>query len=376
MARLLRLALGVLAALVAGYWAIYALLVVGTTLVEGGPSACWPTGLALAPDGGLFIADQWANGIRRIDPAGKMTMVAQEQEAERYHWLPGPPRSTPGPHLSSPFDVAIGPDGSLYTACRCEHTVFRIEPSGDLSVVAGTGEEGFAGDGGLAADALLSKPQGVAVGRDGSVYVADSGNARVRKIAPSGIISTYAGAGGEGYHGDGGPATRAKLFWPWGLSMGADGALYIADLRNHVVRKVDPSGIITTVAGTGHPGYAGDGGPASKAKLHYPVNLHVCPDGTLYIAEGKRVRKVDSADVITTVAGRGGERFSGDGGPAIDASLDGVCDIAAAPDGTMYIADTFNRRIRRVDPDGIIATIAGPQRFTGNWGPVKHAKRD
>ncbi|CAG0951179.1 partial Putative deoxyribonuclease RhsC, partial [Anaerolineae bacterium] len=216
-------------------------------------------------------------------------------------------------------------------------------------------------DGGPAIQADLNWPSRVAVGPDGSLYIADTYNSRIRKVGTDGIITTVAGTGVSGYSGDGGQATQAELYDPYGVAVGPDGNLYIADLVNSRIRRVGTDGIITTVAGTGALGYSGDGGPATQADLHYAYGVDVGPDGSLYIndSSNSRIRKVGTDGIITTVAGTGGYGYSGDGGPAIQANLLYPNGVAVDTDGSLYIGDTGNNRIRKVRTDGIIITVGG-----------------
>jgi hypothetical protein len=240
-------------------------------------------------------------------------------------------------------------------------------PDGVISVVAGGSQPGFSGDSGPAATAQLNEPKGIAIDTAGNLYVSDRGNNVVRKITTNGIIITLAGSGKEGYNGDGGPAISARLDSPDGVAMDSAGNLYIVDTGNSCVRKVDASGRITTVAGQGPKydgdfgGYSGDGGSAVSAKLHFPKGISIDLAGNLYIADtdNNRIRKVDAEGKITTVAGSGPKGYGGDDGPAISAQLSAPSGVAVDPMGNLYIADTDNRRIRKVDTRGIITTVAG-----------------
>jgi RHS repeat-associated protein len=230
-----------------------------------------------------------------------------------------------------------------------------------ITTVAGNGFAGYDSsyDGGPAIQASLD-PMGVAVSTDGSLYIADTRNHRIRRVAPDGIITTVAG-NGRGFSGDGGPANQARLNSPTGVAVSTDSSLYIADYYNNRIRRVAPDGIITTVAGNGSSGFSGDGGPATQATLDYPVSVTVSTDGSLYIADYviSRIRRVAPDGIITTVAGGG---TFGDGVPATQAGLYLPTSVAVSTDGNLYIAD--NQRISRVAPDGIISTIAG----NGQWG--------
>jgi RHS repeat-associated protein len=226
--------------------------------------------------------------------------------------------------------------------------------------------DGYSGDGGPAADAGLSDPTGLAVADDGSVYIADSGNHRIRRVSPDGIISTVAGTGTAGFGGDGGSATQAMLDTPWGVAVAPDGSIYIGD-DNHRIRRVDSLGVITTIAGTGTYGFSGDGGPAIDANLKFPRLLKFAPDGTLYFADGgifdtHRLRKIDPSGLISTVMPTSYcDVFSencGDGIPAYQAGFYQLLGLDVGDDGSVYLADG-NFLIRRIKPDGEIETIAG-----------------
>ena len=243
-----------------------------------------------------------------------------------------------------------------------------------IQTVAGNGIAGYAGDGGPATAAELSDPFGGAVDSSGNLYVADYGNARIRKVTSSGTITTAAGTGTEGYGGDNGAATRAELNYPIGVAVDSAGNLYIADTYNHRIRKVS-NGVITTVAGNGTAGFSGDNGSATSAQLNYPYSVAVDAAGNLYIADygNNRIREV-SGGVITTVAGNGTQGFSGDSGPAVNAQLSEPVSVAVRA-GNLYIADFGNNRIRSVSA-GLIATAAGNGKlgYSGDGGPATSAE--
>ncbi len=247
--------------------------------------------------------------------------------------------------------------------------------SGIITTVAGNGTTGFSGDGGSATSAQLSDIFGVAIDSAGNLYVADQGNFRIRKVTVAGVISTVAGNGTMGFSGDGGPATAAQLNAAGGVAVDLAGNLYIADEANFRIRKVDAAGVISTVAGNGTQGSSGDGGPATAAQIT-PYRLTVDSSGNLYIVDIGRIRKVTTAGVISTVAGNGTEGFSGDGGPATAAQLNSPNDVAIDAAGNLYIADGFNRRIRKVTPAGVISTVAGngTKGFSGDGGPATAAQ--
>jgi len=299
-------------------------------------------------------------------PPGIITTIAGTGE-EGYSGDGGPATEA---SLALPMGVAVGPDGSLYIPDMDQRRIRKV-CDGIITTVAGNGETGYSGDGGPATEASLDQPRSVAVGADGSLYIADSRNNRIRKVDPAGTITTVAGSGPRGwgkggYSGDGGPATEARLNNPFGVAVGIDGSLYIADTKNNRIRRVDPDGTITTVAGSGPPGwgqgrYSGDGGPATEATLNDPYALVVAPDGSLYIADtyNNRLRKIDTDGIITTVAGDGVRRYRGDGGPAIAASLAAPTGVAVGADRSLYITVGHSHRVRKTDPEGIITTVAG-----------------
>jgi DNA-binding beta-propeller fold protein YncE len=272
--------------------------------------------------------------------------------------------------LNSPFDVAFDRAGNLYFSDTFNHRIRRVEAAtGIISTVAGNGEAGFSGDGGPATAASLNEPYGVVVDRASNLYTADRLNRRVRRVdVRSGVITTLAGTGEVAYSGDGGPASQAGLAEPNGLALDpAERLLYIADVADHRVRVVDlASGVIDTFAGTGVAEHGGDGGPAREARIFGARAVKIAPDGTAYILErqGSSLRAVDAAtSIISTIAGTTGRGYSGDGGPAAAAVFDAPKEMALDRDGSLLIVDTENHAIRHIDrASGIVTTIAGGRR--------------
>jgi sugar lactone lactonase YvrE len=286
-----------------------------------------------------------------------------------------------------PEELAFDGRGNLYGADCGDGFVFRVSRRGHFTVVAGTGSLGYSGNGGPALKATLACPAGVALDAHGNLYVADHGNDRVRRISPDGVIHGFAGAGPippaasnmGSYSGDGGPAARARFKVPESVAFDTRGNLYVADRDNGAVRKISPDGRISTVAGTGVLGYSGDGGPAVKAQLDQPQGFAFDRAGNLYVSDSanNRVRRIDArTGVITTVAGNGRHGYSGDGGPATKARLSDPYGLAFDTKGNLYVAEPDEGVVRRINTGGVITTFAGTGRlgFAGDGGPATKAK--
>ena len=297
--------------------------------------------------------------------------------------------------------------GETFVMGATDVTLYAVWTIPQISTVAGTGSAGYSGDGGPATSAQLNQPYGVAVDSQGNLYIGDQWNHRVRKVTPSGTITTVAGTGTAGYSGDGGPATDAQLNWPYGVAVDSADNLYIADYENDRVRKVDASsgtittvasglsgpcamafdadgncyiaefanprvsklstsGIVTAFAGTGFGGSPVDGVSATSSPVAAPAGLAVDADGNVYIAsaDANRIRKVDTSGIISTCVGPGTAGTLGDGGLATAADLGTPYGVAVDASGNLYIAGTMGNRIRKVDTSGIITTVAG----TGTGG--------
>ncbi len=419
-----------------------------------------PAGLALGPEGQLYIVDLGNRQIRVVGADGTLRTLMG----------PDHPLVATAPNTFAPYGVAADAGGQVLVADRANHRVWQLDPEGRGRAVAGNGLRGFSGDGNPSTLARLADPRAVAVGPDASIYIADTGNRRVRRVDSQGRITTLAGDGGElpwsgrraarqaslkpidldfdpqgrllildelgprllrleadstlvvvarfepgaqpkalsvdrqgrilvadyaqrrvvvlqdqgptlplagngllRASGEGGPALNASLYQPFGLAHDPQGNLYIADRRNHLVRRVRPDGIIERVAGTGLPGFGGEGGPARLALLDQPAGLAFDQDGNLYIADcaNHRVRKLDTQGNLHTVAGTGIPGFGGEGGPARLALLDQPMGLAFDSQGNLYIADSANRRVRKLDTQGELHTAAGGGALPpGEGGPA------
>lgn len=305
-----------------------------------------PNGVVADGAGNVYLADSFNHRIRFVNAAGQISTVAGAADSTGLG-DGGPATSA---RVKIPFAAALDGAGNMYIADPEDNRVRKVDSRGTITTLAGQGTFGFGGDGGPASAALLDFPTGVAVDSNGNVYIADRENHRIRRVTPAGIITTVAGSGRIGFAGDGGFAIDASFNLPHGVAVDAAGNIYIADLFNHRIRKVDTSGIISTVAGNGIAGFAGDGGLATSALLNSPQGVAVDRVRNLYIADTQnhRVRRVNPSGIITTVAGNGSASFLGDGGPATDAALSSPAGLATDATGNLFIADSGNDRIRKV----------------------------
>jgi trimeric autotransporter adhesin len=322
-----------------------------------------PYSVAVDSSGNLYIADQDNNRIRRVDyGTGIITTVAS---------------------VNSPAGIAVDSSGNLYVADYINNSIRKVDRgTGIITTVAGNGTPGFSGDNAAATAASLNFPNSVAFDRSNNLYIVDNGNNRIRKVDHlTGIISTVAGNGTRGFSGDNGAATSASLNNPYGVTIDSNGNLYFGELNTSRIRKVaSGTGIITTVAGNGTQGYGGDNGAATAASFDAPRDVAADSSGNLYVADyvNNRIRKVASGTgIITTVAGNGTEAYAGDNGPATSASFDNLRGgVTVDSAGNIYVADYNNNRIRKVaSGTGIITTVAGNglPLFSGDNGPATSA---
>jgi hypothetical protein len=328
-------------------------------------SLALPAGIAFDAAGNLYIADLNNNVVRKVDLAGIITTVAGDGE----QGYSGDGGTATDAQLDSPAGVAVDTKGNLYIADTHNHCIREVS-GGTITTIAGTGVGGFSGDGGAAASAMLNQPTALAVGPDGSLYVADTDNHRIRKIvfgSSDTTITTVAGDGEQFFSGDGAAATLAGLDSPNGVAVDALSNIYIGDTHNERVRVVDATGVISTLAGNGDKTYGGDGAAASSASLARPRGLSVDALGNIYVADSdnNRIRMIAKTGTITTLAGNGSQGFTGDGGPTANATLDTPRATAVAATGVVALSDTNNQRVREVSADGNINTIAGLSQTVG-----------
>lgn len=336
-----------------------------------------PRGIAIDGDGNIYIADSNNYRIRRVEAATGLisTVAGNGAQGLTSDGLPALETS-----FFIPIDLKLDLQGNLLIADAGNNRVYRLDfTTGIVTTLAGSGKAfesgGFSGDGGPATDARFNFLTGIALDREGNIFIADTGNHRVRRVDSSGIVNTVAGDGFTGefgsgrFRGDGGSALDASFNFPVGLAFDGDGNLYVGDTHNYRIRRIDLAGSINTVAGSGSFGFSGDDGSALAADMIIPNFVQIDGSGSIYILDSGnlRVRRVDSAGIITTVAGKGEFRFGGDGGPAINASFNTPREISLDQAGNLFIADQLNSRARRIDAaTQIIATVAGNGTFCCN----------
>jgi trimeric autotransporter adhesin len=329
---------------------------------DGGPATQaifrYPLGLTFDASGNTYIADAENDRVREVTPAGTINTIAGGGSTLG----DGGPAASAG--LAITTSATIGPGGLLYIADTYDNLIRTVDSAGTITTIAGIvpvqHPGGFSGDGGPATQAQLSIPTRVVFDSLGNMYICDSHNGRIRKVTTGGIITTFVG-GGSAIATNGASATAISLSYPNDISIDSSNNLYVPDTDHHLVLEVSPAGIVTIIAGTGGSGFSGDGGPATSARLWNPASVVVDGQGNIFIADQQnaRVRRVDASGTITTWAGNGVSNYGGDGGPALQALLDLPQGVAFDPTGNLLIADVYNNRIRKVDTSGIITTIAG-----------------
>ncbi|HTB31646.1 MAG TPA: T9SS type A sorting domain-containing protein [Bacteroidia bacterium] len=322
---------------------------------DGGPASSaelfLPYEVATDSVGNLYVADSFNNRIRKISTTGVITTIAGNGYGAPFNGgYSGDGGQASGAELYYPIGVALDKSGNIYISDYDNERIRKVNTSGIISTIAGNGTKSYSGDGGPATAAEINGPTGVTADPSGNVYIADYYNSRIRKVNPSGTITTLAGNGVLAYSGDGGPATAAELYQPSGMVADKFGSIYIADYDNDRVRVVNTSGIINTFAGNGVRNFSGDGGPASAAELSQPCNLFIDTAGNIFVVDysNNRIRTINTSGIINTIAGNDSAGFFGDGGPATMAELNHPTGVALDPSGNVYIADWYNSRIRRI----------------------------
>ena len=308
----------------------------------------YPYGMALDTKGNLYIADSGNFRIRKIDREGIISTIAGIGE----YGFSGDEKKATSAKFATVCDVTIGENGEIYFADTYNQRIRKIDLKGNISTVAGSGYPYYSGDGGSAMEAELDHPHGIALDPAGNLYIADTYNHRIRKVDKKGRISTVIGNGSPGYSGDGYSALMAQIYYPYGITLDKEGNIYIADTHNYRIRKVDKKGIITTIAGTGERGFSGDYQLATKASLGKVYKLNFDSQGNLYLADvsNHRIRKIDTRGIIYTVVGNGEYGYSGDGAPATTAKISQPYDVVVDKQSNIYFTDSFNHRVRKITP--------------------------
>jgi uncharacterized protein (TIGR03437 family) len=333
-----------------------------------------PVAAVIDDTGNIFVSDRFNFRVRRI--AADLTSIGTAAGSGEYRLIPDGSRAAEA-FFDGPRGLAFDLQGNLLVADRNNHYVRKVLADGSMRTIAGIGAQGWCCDGGLATQALISYPAGIVSDRQGNVYFSEYFSNRIRRVTPGGVITTYAGNGGSVYDGDNKPATQASLYIPDGLAMDASGTLYIADYFNSRIRTVTPDGIIHTFAGTGTPGFSGDNGPATAASLNYPRAVALLPTGELLIADtaNYRIRIVRGNGTIDTFAGDGRALSVGDGGQARQASINLPSGLVADSQGNVFVIENGGHRVRRIDRNGVITTVlgTGAAGFSGDGGAASSA---
>ncbi len=319
-----------------------------------------PMGIAEDASGAIYVSDR-EHLVWKIEPSGTATVLAGTGRTTGPSGLPASRTPARDVDLASPEGLMIEPDGDILLADSYNHSVVKIDSDGYLTRIAGNGSKGFNGDGKPATESSLFFPHDVRIDSKGNIYIADAMNHRIRKVDGDGILTTVAGTGVPGYSGDGGLAVHAQLNTPYGILLDRDDNLLIGDSENHVIRRVGSDGIIRTIAGSGQRGYDGDGGPALSAKFDAPQSMAIDSQGRIYIDDehNNAIRVLDLDGTVRTLVGTRGPGFSGDGGPAHLAQIADPENILIRRDGSVLITARDNSRVRAISPDGVISTFAG-----------------
>ncbi len=325
-----------------------------------------PMGLIEDRQGNVYIVDRGRGDLQgsviwKVDTRGKIKAIAGTGKIGKQGVIPVNPIALKT-DLVSPENLALDSANRLYFVDHVASIIWRIEENGELTHIAGTGERGFSGDGGSALKATFNKPYDLKFDSQDNLYIADSLNHRIRKINPEGIITTVVGIGKRGYSGDGSLAIDAHLNTPYNIFLDDQDRLLIADSYNHVIRRVDQSGIITTIAGVGQPGYAGDGGTALSAKFDTPQALFIDHNNQLFVGDehNNSIRVISSNGNISTLIGTGTLGFALNGISPKQASLnDPETVIVSRHNSSILITDADNGRILKIGQDGLLSTFAG-----------------
>ncbi|MBC7554425.1 MAG: T9SS type A sorting domain-containing protein [Taibaiella sp.] len=347
---------------------------------DGGPATaallCRATCVVTDKAGNLYLTDFRNHVVRKIDKKGIITTIAGNHKMG-YSGDGGPATAA---QLKYPWGIATDTEGNLYIADKENHAIRKVNSQGIISTVAGKGTAGYSADNGAATAAQLNHPLGIATDNEGCIYIADNANNIIRKVNKAGIISTIAGNRTRGYSGNGGGATAAALNNPRYVAVDGEGNVFISDTWNSVIRKVTTDGLIHTVAGNHKNEYSGDGGQATAAGLYYPVGIAIAADQCLYIADNHNhaIRKIDNTGIITTVAGNGTKGYSGNGAPATVAQIAHPTSVAIDEQGKLYIAEFVNNLVRVVslpafEGNEILNIYPNPNRgtFTLELPPAK-----
>jgi DNA-binding beta-propeller fold protein YncE len=333
-----------------------------------------PMGIGEDTEGNIILSDREGKFVWKIEKSGRAVVIAGTGKPTGARGLPEGRTPALEVDLAMPEGLVVDRDGSILLTDSYNHVIHRIDREGYLTRFAGNGVRGRGGEGVKALESSFAFPCDVRLDSKGNIFVADLENHRIRKITRDGIVTTVAGTGVPGYSGDGGPALDAQLNSPWGILIDKDDNLLIADSNNDAIRKVGSDGIIHTIAGNGQEGYEGDGGPATSAKLNTPQSLAIDAAGRIYIGDehNDAIRVVELDGTIKSFIGSKGPGYSGDGGPASQAQIADPENLWFRKDGSLLISVRDNARLRIVSPEGIISTLAGkgPTSRHDYFGPI------